>query len=204
MANKDRADLEPPEAEEEEQAADVAQEPTLLTTILASGEGVKDEGPPKDRTEARYRSLELKAQWLKAERDQIEKALRREVGDDTPLTKLLDADSDWRGRAQQIALLKERLLSLHEAHAQAMGTPSNAHNRHDVSNRAHLERLRGERMKETDELRAELASTRAALENALNRQLGAAARKKALEKEVRSLKAKVGLLLDKSARTTAS
>ncbi len=49
----------------------------------------------------------------------MEKALRREVGDDTPLTKLLEGDSsDWRGRAQQIALLKERLLSLHEAHAQ--------------------------------------------------------------------------------------
>jgi hypothetical protein len=51
------------QAEEEEQAADVAQEPTLLTTLLASGEGVKDEGPPKDRTEARYRSLELKVNF---------------------------------------------------------------------------------------------------------------------------------------------
>ena len=66
------------------------------------------------------RVLPQQVQWLKAERDQIEKALRREVGDDTPLTKLLDADSDWRGRAQQIALLKERLLSLHEAHAQVI------------------------------------------------------------------------------------
>ena len=64
--------------------------------------------------------LPKQVQWLKAERDQIEKALRREVGDDTPLTKLLDADSDWRGRAQQIALLKERLLSLHDAHAQVI------------------------------------------------------------------------------------
>lgn len=70
---------------------------------------------------------------------------------------------------------------------QAMGTPSNARNRHDVSNRAHLERLRGERMKEADDLRAELASTRAALEEAVSRQQGAAARKKALEKEVRCI-----------------
>ena len=66
------------------------------------------------------RVLPKQVQWLKAERDQIEKALRREVGDDTPLTKLLDAGSDWRGRAQQIALLKEKLLSLHEAHAQVI------------------------------------------------------------------------------------
>lgn len=48
------------QAEEEEQAADVAQEPTKH---LASGEGVKDEAPPKDRTEARYRSLELKVNF---------------------------------------------------------------------------------------------------------------------------------------------
>ncbi len=40
-------------------------------------------------------------------------------------------------------------------------------------------------MKEAEDLRAELASTRAALEEAVSRQQGAAARKKALEKEVR-------------------
>lgn len=57
-------------------------------------------------------------QQLKLERDAMERALRREMGDDMPLTKLLDAESDWRGRAQTIALLKEKLLSLHETHAQ--------------------------------------------------------------------------------------
>ncbi|EIE20676.1 hypothetical protein COCSUDRAFT_57244 [Coccomyxa subellipsoidea C-169] len=189
--------------QEEESKLEAAQEDTsgeAAKETAAVEDAAREEAPPKDRTEARYRSLELKVQRLKAERDQMEKALRREVGDDTPLTKLLEGDSsDWRGRAQQIALLKERIISLHEAHAKAMGTPSNARNRHDVSNRANLERLRGGRMKEADDLRAELASTRAALEEAVSRQQGAAARKKALEKEVRSLKAKVGLLLDKSA-----
>ena len=62
-------------------------------------------------------------QQLRLERDAIERALRREVGDDTPLSKLLDADSDWRGRAQTIALLKEKLLSLHETHAQVQCCP---------------------------------------------------------------------------------
>ncbi|CAL8468122.1 g7661 [Coccomyxa elongata] len=81
-----------------------------------------------------------------------------------------------------------------------MGTPSlSARNRHDANNRANLERLRGERAREAEELRAELAAMRAALEDALHRQQGVAARKKALEKEVGSLKQKVVLLLDKSA-----
>ncbi len=67
---------------------------------------------------------------------------------------------------------------------QAMGNPSSARNRHDMNNRANLERLRGERAREAEELRAELAAMRAALEDALHRLQGAAARKKALEKEV--------------------
>ncbi|BDA42188.1 probable coiled-coil domain-containing protein 13 at N-terminal half [Coccomyxa sp. Obi] len=188
-----QSELKDDKGDEGEQSADAVQE------AGAPVEVARADAVPKDRTEALYRSLELKVQQLKLERDAMERALRREVGDDTPLTKLLDADSDWRGRAQTIALLKEKLLSLHETHAQAMGNPSSARNRHDVNNRANLERLRGERAREAEELRAELASMRAALEDALQKQQGAAARKKALEKEVRSLKQKVVLLLDKSA-----
>ena len=54
---------------------------------------------------------------LRAERSRYEKALRREVGEDVPLYKVLDEASDWRGRAQQITLLQERLLILQESQA---------------------------------------------------------------------------------------
>ena len=54
---------------------------------------------------------------LRAERARYEKALRREVGEDVPLQKVLDEASDWRGRAQHITLLQERLLSLQESQA---------------------------------------------------------------------------------------
>ncbi len=54
---------------------------------------------------------------LRAERARYERALRREVGDDVPLARVLDEASDWRGRAQQITLLQERLLSIQEAQA---------------------------------------------------------------------------------------
>ncbi len=54
---------------------------------------------------------------LRAERARYERALRREVGEDVPLQKVLDEASDWRGRAQHITLLQERLLSLQESQA---------------------------------------------------------------------------------------
>ncbi len=46
---------------------------------------------------------------LKTERDRLARALSREVGDEVPLEKVLDHDSDWRGRAQQISLLRDKL-----------------------------------------------------------------------------------------------
>ena len=52
---------------------------------------------------------------LKAEKDRMEKALRREIGKDASIAKVMDESSDWRGRAQQIHMLKERLIRLQEA-----------------------------------------------------------------------------------------
>ena len=49
---------------------------------------------------------------LRAERARYERALRRE----------LDEASDWRGRAQQISLLQERLLCMQESQAGLMST----------------------------------------------------------------------------------
>ena len=43
------------------------------------------------------------------------RALVKEVGDETPLSKLVEASSDWRGRAQQISLLKAKVNDLQQA-----------------------------------------------------------------------------------------
>lgn len=43
------------------------------------------------------------------------RALVKEVGDETPLSKLVEAGSDWRGRAQQIGLLKAKVNDLQQA-----------------------------------------------------------------------------------------
>ena len=43
------------------------------------------------------------------ERDRYARALLREVGDEVPVERVLDEASDWRGRAQQISLLRDKL-----------------------------------------------------------------------------------------------
>ena len=57
----------------------------------------------------------LQARFFKRERDKVTQALVMEVGDESPLSKLIEAGSDWRGRAQQISLLKAKVNNLQQA-----------------------------------------------------------------------------------------
>ena len=43
------------------------------------------------------------------------RALAKEVGDETPLSKVIEGGSEWRGRAQQISLLKAKISELQQA-----------------------------------------------------------------------------------------
>lgn len=65
-------------------------------------------------------SVCMQATQAAMKRDRAEALLRREVGE--KVAKLLDskvAPSTWRGRAQTIALLRERVRALHEQYAGA-------------------------------------------------------------------------------------
>ena len=56
------------------------------------------------------------------QRDRMEAMLRREVGHDATAARLLASDAtppSWRGRAQTIALMRERMQALQEQHAAA-------------------------------------------------------------------------------------
>ena len=52
---------------------------------------------------------------FKAEKDKVTRALAKEVGDETPLSKVVEGGSEWRGRAQQISLLKAKISELQQA-----------------------------------------------------------------------------------------
>ena len=51
----------------------------------------------------------------RAERDKATRALVREVGEEVPLAKVLEGGTDWRGRSQQISLLKNKITDLQQA-----------------------------------------------------------------------------------------
>ena len=66
----------------------------------------------------------LQLSQLRAERDKLERALVREVGSDVPMAKLLaDEGGDWRGRAQQIGLLRDKVRELQESQVQRAAVP---------------------------------------------------------------------------------
>ena len=65
----------------------------------------------------------LQANLFKAERDKVTRALVKEVGDETPISKLVEAGSDWRGRAQQISLLKAKVSDLQQAQVLLIHVP---------------------------------------------------------------------------------
>ena len=63
---------------------------------------------------------------LRSERDRCARALAREVGDEVPLERVLDEGSDWKGRAQQISLLRDKLreassMQVHSQHQLLLG-----------------------------------------------------------------------------------
>ena len=65
----------------------------------------------------------LQANLFKTEKDKVTRALLKEVGDDTPLSKLVEGGSDWRGRAQQISLLKAKITDLQQAQVLLLDSP---------------------------------------------------------------------------------
>lgn len=62
----------------------------------------------------------LQANLFKTERDKVSRALAKEVGDEMPLSKVVEAGSEWRGRAQQISLLKAKVSELQQAQVQLL------------------------------------------------------------------------------------
>ncbi|KAK2961291.1 hypothetical protein BLNAU_3737 [Blattamonas nauphoetae] len=53
-------------------------------------------------------------QNTKQELSKVQRALKQEVGDSVPISKVLQENGTWRGRAQEISILKDKVASLKE------------------------------------------------------------------------------------------
>ena len=157
---------------------------------------------------------------LKQELASVKRALVREIGEDVDLKTVVDGGAGWKGRAQQISLLKDKLreskraleatrhnlenaptMTMAEMQAQAAASAALAADRGyalDEKNRKHLSEIGRDRRRETEELEAkvtQLQEQNAALKKKYD---GASARVKNLEKDMKAMKGKVLLVLEKS------
>lgn len=137
---------------------------------------------------------------LEGENRKLTRALVREVGDDTPLAKVLsdEAGSEWRGRREQIAALKNAVRQLKEAAASrdagggggnggAAGGSTSASGpaaKHEAAHRSVIGRLNKAKDAELQRMAAELEAATAAAEQLRLQYTGACSRRKVLEAEV--------------------
>ncbi|KAL3142293.1 Coiled-coil domain-containing protein 13 [Trebouxia sp. C0009 RCD-2024] len=146
----------------------------------------------------RCNQQEFKANLFKSERDKVSRALAKEVGDETPLSKVVEAGSEWRGRAQQISLLKAKVSELQQAQGMPAGTSMSMSTRYDSEHRRALDSMKGDRQKEVEKLKTEAATSLASLQTMAQKLDKVSARKSILEQEVKNLRDKLSVLLDKS------
>ncbi|KAJ3049600.1 hypothetical protein HK097_009435, partial [Rhizophlyctis rosea] len=152
---------------------------------------------------------------IKAELRNTQKALMSEVGDGVGLSKVIDPSSGWKGRAQQIAILKDKILSLSRAstslptltsptpplcqspHSMSLLDVSSSHE-NDDRHRANLRRMAMERRGEGEKMKEEVETLRCANADLKQRYYGMASRNKTLDRSLRDVKVKLQLLVRKA------
>ncbi len=138
------------ESEVDELTAQLAAANRQIKAAAASGDAPAEPSSPsklpanKDkianaRLLKRAGGLESQVTKLKLEAGKLRVALNKELGDDQwTVAKILDEDSNWRGRGTQIALLK---VKLKEAQVKA-GERELASDDVDVKSKRHLEQMK--------------------------------------------------------------
>eukprot|EP01105_Mastigella_eilhardi_P007606 TRINITY_DN1908_c0_g1_i5.p1 TRINITY_DN1908_c0_g1~~TRINITY_DN1908_c0_g1_i5.p1 ORF type:complete len:238 (-),score=52.42 TRINITY_DN1908_c0_g1_i5:48-761(-) len=180
-----------------------AQQPPSLATAQQEKEKERDrlglEAVAKDfrdklaMANAKQNDQRNQIHALKQECKALKRALTKEVGEDVPITKILEdqASGGWRGRAEQITFLKAKLNE-----AQPSGPAR--HNRIDDMHREVIDLKAAERRQEFERICTENAEVQQELAG-IRKKLGAAAtRNKILESELHNMRDKLRIVLDKT------
>ncbi|KAJ3275684.1 Coiled-coil domain-containing protein 13, partial [Borealophlyctis nickersoniae] len=157
----------------------------------------------------------LQAHALRVELRNAHKALVAEVGEDVPLAKILDSTSGWKGRAQQIHILKDKLQAALRRHntdsavvlssndAMTLGSPSSSSSVQDDRHRSSIRKIETERRVALEKAAEELEKLRAEHADLKSKHEGVLARNKTLERHLRDLKPKVAILVEKASKDDA-
>ncbi|KAI8586565.1 hypothetical protein BDZ88DRAFT_482579 [Geranomyces variabilis] len=146
------------------------------------------------------------AQALRAEVRNMHLALRKEIGEEMPLSQILDASSGWKGRAQQIITLKAKIQTLlansnsnsSGAAANCTVSPGPGSGAYDSSHRAAIRRIETERKVAMEVSASELEETRRSLEDAKRKCDAVTARNRLLEQSLRQHKRDIETLVRKA------
>ncbi|EGD73539.1 hypothetical protein PTSG_05245 [Salpingoeca rosetta] len=125
------------------------------------------------------------------------KVLQKEIGEDVPVSRILQGDSNWQGRAQQISLLKAKV---HELQSQVKGSSSRStsslsstrSHRSDggVADRGRLaiQRIEEKKKADVDALTTQLTEAQDKLKQMKEKYDAGKARNRMLAREVKELK----------------
>jgi DNA repair exonuclease SbcCD ATPase subunit len=160
------------------------------------------------------------AQKLRQETLLMQRALQKEIGEEVPLERVLDATGNWRGRAQEIALLRAKLRDLSkrlDAANAASGSQSisasspragsagiglgNGSLTRDFQERheAELAKMRAARQEEIARLEIDKTTAEQQLATIQEKYKALRTRHRIVEEGARDLRQKLQVLLDKSA-----
>eukprot|EP00743_Colponemidia_sp_Colp-15_P006927 GILK01007476.1.p1 GENE.GILK01007476.1~~GILK01007476.1.p1 ORF type:complete len:680 (+),score=214.14 GILK01007476.1:53-2041(+) len=155
----------------------------------------------------KLQELRVQSQQWKNEVSKLQRALVKEIGEDVPLDKA--TDDGYRGRAQQIELLKGKVKELtlklqkqSQLTAESdLVSPTNAvvESGFDVRHRETIVVKADERRKEFDRLQIQFTEQQEELNKTKQRFEAVKSRNQTLENEVKSLKNKIQLCLDTAA-----
>eukprot|EP00232_Nephroselmis_pyriformis_P015224 CAMPEP_0182889488 /NCGR_PEP_ID=MMETSP0034_2-20130328/22070_1 /TAXON_ID=156128 /ORGANISM="Nephroselmis pyriformis, Strain CCMP717" /LENGTH=302 /DNA_ID=CAMNT_0025022989 /DNA_START=114 /DNA_END=1019 /DNA_ORIENTATION=+ len=136
-----------------------------------------------------------KAGSFKQERDRLARALQRELGEDVPVAKVMEDSSDWKGRAQQISLLKDKVRDLKLRLGEGEETRGGA-----IQARAQrtVERIESDRKKGDATAEADLEAARAEAKKLKEKCDATQARVRMLESDVKNLREKLKMVVEKT------
>lgn len=150
--------------------------------------------PEKPNFEKALQELQVKYTKAKSDLKKAKIVIKKEVGDFDNLDNLLKSEG-WKGRAQQIELLKSRVNDLKRQVGKKMEETSNI-------STVRVEGGADERRKEIVSLQEQLAKTKEELEMSKKKAQGYSSRLVALEKEAKEIrethKVQIKMLLDKT------
>ncbi|XP_034173319.1 uncharacterized protein LOC117601090 isoform X2 [Osmia lignaria lignaria] len=134
---------------------------------------------------------------LKQEINKLHKLLCNEVGDNVNINNLANQSGGWRGRAEQIHLLNQKVLELQSKLSEYDGTQKTSIASIERKNLANFRNVERERRQQIENSAKELRQAEIAIEGYKRKLEASKARIKVLENELNAAKGNIAILNEK-------